>query len=485
MDKIAKTGYTFDDVLLLPGYSEILPKDADLSTWLTPSIQLQIPMISAAMDTVTEARMAISMARAGGLGIVHKNMSIAQQCDAIRKVKKSESGMITDPISIEPEITIAQALDLMKEYHISGLPVVKNEKLVGIVTNRDVAFVENISVPVSDVMTKDKLVTVPPGTSLEKAKEILHQNRIEKLLVVDDQFHLKGLITIKDIKKIIEYPNSCKDALGRLRVGAALGVGTDLEMRTEALLKAGVDVVVLDSSHGHSQNIIRSVRALKTAFPNLEIIAGNVATGTGAKALVEAGADAIKIGIGPGSICTTRIVTGAGVPQITAIMDAHEARKGTKCRIIADGGIRFSGDIVKALAAGADCVMLGGALAGTEESPGETILYQGRQYKTYRGMGSIDAMKAGSADRYFQDKDKDDSKFVPEGIVGRVPYKGRVADTLFQLVGGIRSGMGLTGCATIAALQSTAQFVQITTAGYHESHVHDVAITKESPNYQV
>lgn len=482
MDKIVQQALTFDDVLLLPDYSEVLPDQADVRTRLTPEIELNMPLLSSAMDTVTEARMAISMAREGGLGIVHKNMSSAKQSLEVEKVKKSESGMILDPLSVNPDFTVGQALEIMSEYRISGLPVVQGEKLVGIVTNRDVIFVQDMQTRVSEVMTSKNLVTVPPGTNLEQAKSILHANRIEKLLVVDDQGALKGLITIKDIDKIKKYPHACKDDLGRLRVGAAVGVGPGMMERVNALLQAGADVLVLDSAHGHSKNVLQAARDIKQDFPQTQLIAGNVATYQGARDLLEAGADAIKVGIGPGSICTTRVVAGVGVPQITAIMETVQAclEKG-KC-LIADGGVRFSGDVIKAIAAGAHSVMMGSMLAGTEESPGETILYQGRRYKIYRGMGSIDAMREGSSDRYFQEGS---SKLVPEGIVGRVPYKGKVQETLYQLVGGLRSGMGYVGCANIPQLQNKSRFIQISQAGYRESHVHDVIITKEAPNYQV
>jgi IMP dehydrogenase len=482
MNKVVQSALTFDDVLLLPDYSEALPDEIDTSTRLTADLPMKIPLLSAAMDTVTEARMAISMARAGGIGIVHKNMSIGQQRGEIEKVKKSESGMIVDPVSVEPDYTVGKALELMARYHISGLPVVRGDQLVGIVTNRDVVFVDDMETKISDVMTSRNLVTVPPGTNLAQAKKILHEKRIEKLLVVDEQNRLKGLITIKDIEKIKQYPHAFKDELGRLRVGAAVGVGTDLEARAETLLRAGADALVLDSAHGHSKNILHGVRAIKGNHPDCQLIAGNVATYEGARDLIEAGADAIKVGIGPGSICTTRIVAGVGVPQITAILETVKiCREKNRC-LIADGGVRFSGDVVKALAAGADTVMMGSMLAGTEESPGETILYQGRRYKIYRGMGSIDAMREGSGERYSQESS---SKLVPEGIVGRVPYKGEAGETIYQLMGGLRSGMGYTGCQNIFELQHKARFIQITPAGYREGHVHDVIITKEAPNYQV
>ncbi|MHC1753579.1 IMP dehydrogenase [Humidesulfovibrio sp.] len=481
-DKIIGKALTFDDVLLVPDYSEVLPDSVDVGTQLTPEIRLNIPLLSAAMDTVTEARMAISMARSGGVGVIHKNMSIRDQVREVDKVKKSESGMIHDPVTVHPDDNVGKVLALMSEYRISGLPVVRGDKLVGIVTNRDVRFVTDPGTPVSEVMTSRNLITVPEGINDEEAKRQLHQNRIEKLLVVDDDNQLKGLITIKDIEKVKKYPNACKDDKGRLRVGAAVGVGQDGISRAEALLRAGVDFLVLDSAHGHSRNILNACRALRDAFPDAQIIGGNVATYEGAKALIASGVDTVKVGIGPGSICTTRIVAGVGVPQITAILEAGRAcREANKC-IIADGGIKFSGDVVKALAAGADTCMMGSLFAGTEESPGETILYQGRTYKIYRGMGSIDAMAAGSSDRYFQDKSK---KLVPEGIVGRVPFRGQVTESIHQLVGGLRSGMGYLGCASIEELKQKARFMEISSAGLRESHVHDVIITKESPNYRV
>ncbi len=484
MDKITGFALTFDDVLLAPAYSEVLPDKVDVSTHLTAGLKLNIPLLSAAMDTVTESLLAISMARAGGVGVIHKNMSIERQRLEVEKVKKSESGMILDPVTIPPDYTVGQALQVMSEYRISGLPVVQGDRLVGILTNRDVRFVTDMSTLVSEVMTSKKLITVPVGTTLEQAKEHLHANRIEKLLVVDDNNKLRGLLTIKDIEKIKKYPQACKDDAGRLRVGAAIGVGQETEERASALLAAGVDFLVVDSAHGHSRNILRTVEMVRATFPQCNLVAGNVATYDGAKAVLKAGADTVKIGIGPGSICTTRIVAGVGVPQITAIMEAARAAKELDRHIIADGGIKFSGDVVKALAAGAHTVMIGSLFAGTDESPGETILYQGRRYKIYRGMGSIDAMREGSKDRYFQDTD-DSGKLVPEGIVGRVPYKGPVLDSLYQLVGGLRSGMGYVGCASIPEIQEKAQFVQISPAGLRESHVHDVIITKEAPNYKV
>ena len=482
MDRINSLGLTFDDVLLIPAYSEILPDQADVSTWLTPEIRLNIPLLSAAMDTVTESRMAISMARNGGAGVIHKNMSVAQQKLEVEKVKKSESGMIIDPVTVHPDMTVAAALKVMAEYSISGLPVVENDGLVGIVTNRDVRFVEDDVTLVRDVMTSEKLVTVPVGTPLEIAKEHLHVHRIEKLLVVDEHKKLKGLITIKDIDKIQKYPNACKDPLGRLRTGGAVGVGAGRDERVEALMEAGCDFIVLDSAHGHTRNILTAVEAIRSQFPKCQLVAGNVGTYEGAKALIAAGADTVKVGIGPGSICTTRIVAGVGVPQVTAIMEAVRAcREHDRC-CVADGGIKFSGDVVKAIAAGADTVMMGSMFAGTEESPGETMLYQGRTYKIYRGMGSIDAMREGSADRYSQDKT---SKLVPEGIVGRVPFKGHVSESIYQMVGGLRSGMGYVGVANIKDLQEKPRFTRISPAGLRESHVHDVIITKESPNYRV
>ncbi len=482
MDKVTKMGLTFDDILLLPAYSEVLPDKADLRTSLSREIQLNIPLISAAMDTVTESRMAISMARAGGAGVIHKNMDISDQRKEVEKVKKSESGMIVDPVTVHPGDTVEHVLQMMAEYRISGLPVVEGERLAGIVTNRDVRFVRDLKTRVKEVMTSQALVTVPVGTTLEEAKQLLHRNKIEKLLVVDNSERVQGLITIKDIEKVKKYPNACKDNLGRLRVGAAVGVGEDRDARVQELLDAEVDFIVLDSAHGHSGNIIRSAEAVKSDFPDCQLIAGNVATFEGVKALTKAGVDAVKIGIGPGSICTTRVVAGVGVPQITAIMDAVKACREADCCLIADGGVKFSGDVVKAIASGADSVMMGSMLAGTEESPGETVLYQGRTYKIYRGMGSIDAMKEGSSDRYFQEKA---SKHVPEGIVGRVPFKGPVMDTVHQLLGGLRSGMGYAGCASIPELKEDARFIQISPAGLRESHVHDVIISKEAPNYRV
>ncbi len=485
MQKVTGKGLTFDDVLLLPAYSEVLPNAVDVSTWLTADIKLNIPLLSAAMDTVTESQMAISLARSGGVGVIHKNLSIERQRLEVEKVKKSESGMIVDPVTIPPDYTVGQALEVMSEYRISGLPVVKDGQLVGILTNRDVRFVTDMSTLVSEVMTSKRLVTVPVGTTLEQAKKHLHENRIEKLLVVDDENKLRGLLTIKDIEKVRKYPSACKDDAGRLRVGAAVSVGEESEERASALVQAGVDFLVVDSAHGHSKNILRTIQRIKGSFPKTSIIAGNVGTYEGTKAVFQAGADTVKIGIGPGSICTTRIVAGVGVPQVTAIMEASRAARELDRHIIADGGVKFSGDVVKAIAAGAHCVMIGSLFAGTDESPGETILYQGRRYKIYRGMGSIDAMREGSKDRYFQQDKDDEGKLVPEGIVGRVPYKGPVLDSIYQLVGGLRSGMGYTGCATIKELRENSQFMEISPAGLRESHVHDVIITKEAPNYRV
>ncbi|WP_308620953.1 IMP dehydrogenase [uncultured Desulfovibrio sp.] len=474
---------TFDDILLIPGYSDITPDAVDITTWLTPSIPLRIPLLSAAMDTVTESAMAISMARMGGIGVIHKNMPVAQQRLEVERVKKSESGMILDPVTISSGQTVQEALDLMRDFRVSGLPVVDGDTLVGILTNRDVRFVEDAkAVRVADVMTSERLITVPMGTSLADAKRHLHEHRIEKLLVVDEGKRLRGLITMKDIDKVQKYPNACKDENGRLRVGAAIGIGKDSEARAAQLLEAGADVLVLDSAHGHSVNVLNAIRGVKASFPNCQLIAGNVATYEGARAILEAGADAVKVGIGPGSICTTRIVAGVGVPQVTAVMDGSRAAREMDRCCIADGGIKFSGDIVKALVVGAHAVMIGSLFAGTEESPGETILYQGRTYKIYRGMGSIDAMKEGSSDRYFQEKSK---KLVPEGIVGRVPYRGPVMEAVYQLMGGLRSGMGYVGAHTLDDLFRNTTFCEISAAGLRESHVHDVVITKEAPNYRI
>ena len=474
---------TFDDLLMVPAESNILPRDVDTSSLLTNNIRLNIPIVSAAMDTVTESRTAICLAQEGGIGIIHRNMSIERQVIEVDKVKKSESGMIVDPITIEPEQKVYEALELMNRYRISGVPVIKEKKLVGILTNRDLRFETNLDQPVSKVMTKENLITVSSShISLEDSKKLLHKHRIEKLLVVDENYHLKGLITIKDIEKIKKYPLASKDPLGRLRVGAAVGI-IDREERIDALLTAGADVIVIDTSHGHSAGVLDAVRDTKTSFPKCELIAGNVATAEGAKSLIDAGVDAVKVGVGPGSICTTRIVAGVGVPQMSAIRDAFKMGEKYDIPIIADGGIKYSGDIVKALAAGAHSVMIGGLFAGTEESPGETILFQGRSYKVYRGMGSLEAMKMGSKDRYYQDDMESNLKLVPEGIEGRVPYRGSLSASLHQLLGGLKAGMGYVGCRTTGELRQKARFVRITSAGLRESHVHDVIITKEAPNY--
>ncbi len=478
-------GLSFDDVLILPGYSDILPEDAKTQTVLTKKILLNIPIVSAAMDTVTEARSAIIMARMGGLGFIHRNLSIEEQAIEVDRVKKSESGMIVDPVTATPNTLIKEVLNIMTKYKISGVPVVDGEKLAGIVTNRDLRFETELYKPVKEVMTSENLVTVPEKFTLEESKKILHQHRIEKLLVVDKAGKLKGLITIKDIEKIIKYPNACKDSFGRLRAGAAIGVGSDMMERTERLLKFGADVIVIDTSHGHSLNVIKAVQKIKSSFPDCELIAGNVATGDGAKALMDAGVDAVKIGIGPGSICTTRIIAGVGVPQFTAIENCKEISEKTGVPIIADGGIKYSGDIAKALGAGAHSVMLGSLLAGTKESPGEIVIYQGRSYKAYRGMGSIEAMKQGSSDRYYQKDSEDNEELVPEGIVGRIPYRGTVRENIFQLLGGLKMGKGYVGASSIDELRKKAKFVRISAAGLKESHVHDVIITKESPNYRI
>ncbi len=481
-----KHAYTFDDLLLVPKYSEVLPSEVDVSTRLSRNIKLNIPLVSAAMDTVTESATAITMARHGGIGIIHRNLSIERQRTEVERVKKSESGMIIDPVTVRPDQSIREVLKIMEKFRISGVPVVEEDnKLVGIITNRDLRFETNLDQKVANVMTKDNLITAKEGITLEESKRILHEHRIEKLLIVDDEGRLKGLITIKDIEKIKKYPNSCKDQLGRLRVGAAVGVGADMEERVSALVEVDVDVVVVDAAHGHSKNVIKAVERIKALFPDLEVIAGNVATREGVKALVEAGADAVKVGVGPGSICTTRIVAGVGVPQMTAIMECSEEARKYDIPIIADGGIKYSGDITKAIAGGADSVMIGSLFAGTEESPGELIIYQGRTYKLYRGMGSLEAMKEGSKDRYMCMETDNLDKLVPEGIVGRVPYRGPLADNIFQLVGGLKSGMGYLGCRTIKELQEKAEFVKITPAGLRESHVHDVIITKEAPNYRI
>jgi IMP dehydrogenase len=475
---------TFDDVLLLPGESDVLPKAVETATRLTRNIHLNIPIVSAAMDTVTEARMAIAMASAGGLGFIHKNLSIEQQAAEVARVKRYESAVVADPVTIEPEARLAQAVALMRENGVSGVPVTKKGRLVGILTNRDLRFERNLEQRVEEVMTKD-LVTAREGVTIEEAKDLLHRHRIEKLLVVNEAFELKGLVTIKDIEKIQQHPNAAKDRLGRLLCGAAVGVGPDREARIAALLKAGVDVIAIDTAHGHSRGVIDAVRDTKAHFRNVELVAGNVATSDAADALCKAGVDAVKVGIGPGSICTTRVVAGVGVPQITAVDECARAAEKHGVPIISDGGVKYSGDVVKALAAGASSVMIGSLLAGTEEAPGEVILYQGRSYKSYRGMGSIGAMKEGSRDRYFQSEVSDADKLVPEGIEGRVPYKGSVMMNVFQLVGGLRSGMGYVGCKSIAELRAKPRFIRITSAGLRESHVHDVIIVQEAPNYRV
>ena len=481
-DKFVKMGLTFDDVLLIPAESNVLPADIDLHTRLTRKITLNIPVVSAAMDTVTESRMAIALAREGGLGIIHKNMSIGAQAEQVDMVKRSENGVITNPFFLGPGHTLAEADELMAKYRISGVPICDNGKLIGIITNRDMKFETDMSQLIDNVMTKDHLVTAPEGTTLQEAREILRRHKIEKLPIVDSENHLKGLITIKDIDKAQVYPNSARDEKGRLMVGAAIGATADVLDRVAALVEAGADVLCLDSAHGHSQNILNCVKRIKSLYPDVQLIAGNVATAEGTRALIQAGADCVKIGIGPGSICTTRVVAGIGVPQITAVYDAARVAAEYDVPIIADGGIKFSGDIAKAIAAGGNVVMLGSLLAGCEESPGDTEVYQGRQFKVYRGMGSLGAMACGSKDRYFQQNNK---KLVPEGVEGRVPYKGPVADTIYQMMGGLRAGMGYCGCATIDELRTKAQFTQITAAGLRESHPHDIYITKEAPNYTV
>ena len=485
IDEITE-GLTFDDVLLVPAHSTILPRDANLSTRVSRNIPLNIPLVSAAMDTVTESRAAICMAREGGIGVIHKNNTIQEQAFEVDKVKKSESGMIVDPITMRPNQKIGEALEIMSRYRISGVPITKpNGKLVGILTNRDLRFETSYDLPISARMTKRNLVTVPVGTTLEQAKEHLKHTRVEKLLVVDNDRFLKGLITIKDIEKVKKYPNSCKDSLGRLRVGAAVGPTDDMELRVEALLRAGADLIVIDTAHGHSQGVIDAIVRAKSTFPEAEIVAGNIATPEAAEALIKAGVDGIKVGIGPGSICTTRMIAGVGVPQFTAIQNCSRVAAKYGVPVIADGGVKFSGDLPKAIAAGADSVMVGSLFAGTEEAPGDTVLYQGRTYKSYRGMGSIGAMQDGSKDRYFQSDVGDDVKLVPEGVEGMVPLRGPLSANIHQLLGGLRSGMGYTGCMTIGELQQKGRFVRITGAGLRESHVHDVTITKEAPNYRL
>jgi IMP dehydrogenase len=479
---VIQEGLTFDDVLLQPAHSEITPAEVDTSTRLTRNLQLKIPIVSAAMDTVTEAHMAIALSQQGGIGIIHRNMPIDKQAEQVDRVKRSESGMIVDPVTIDPERTIFEALQVMSRFRISGVPVTKNGKLVGILTNRDLRFETRYDLPISEVMTKENLITVPVGTTLEDARQILHKHRVEKLLVVDEDFALKGLITVKDIQKKVKYPNAAKDSQGRLRVGAAIGSTGDFLERAQELVRKKVDVIAVDSAHGHSQRVMDAVKTVKKSLPNVDVLAGNVGSYEGARDLIALGADGIKVGIGPGSICTTRVVSGAGVPQITAIVECSRATREAGVPLVSDGGVKFSGDITKAVAAGADAVMIGSLFAGTDESPGETILYQGRTFKSYRGMGSMGAMSQGSTDRYSQDPN---GKLVPEGIEGRVPYKGPLADMAYQLVGGLRAGMGYCGCSTIVELQQRAKFLRVTVAGLREGHVHDVIITKEAPNYRL
>jgi IMP dehydrogenase len=482
-DKFEKMGLTFDDLLLIPSESEVLPNQVDVTSYLTNNIKLNIPIVSAGMDTVTEARLAIAIAREGGIGVIHKNMSIKEQAEEVDKVKRSEHGVITDPVYLHPEDKIYDALAIMEKYHISGVPITDhNGTLVGIMTNRDLRFEDNFNQPIENVMTKENLITAPVGTSLEKAQSLLKKYKIEKLPLVDKDLKLKGLITIKDIEKMKKYPNSAKDERGRLRVAAAVGVSKDTKDRAKALYEAGVDAIVIDTAHGHSKGVLDSVAELRKMFPKLDLIAGNIATAAATRALIEAGADAVKVGVGPGSICTTRVIAGIGVPQITAIYDCAKEAQKYNIPVIADGGIKYSGDIPKAIAAGASTVMIGSLLAGTEESPGEIEIYQGRSYKVYRGMGSLGAMKEGSKDRYFQE---DNKKLVPEGIEGRVPYKGSLSETIYQLIGGLRAGMGYCGTRTIEELQKNGKFVRITAAGFKESHPHDVTITKEAPNYRI
>ncbi len=476
---------TFDDVLLLPGYSEVHPRDVETTTQITREITLNVPVVSAAMDTVTESALAIAIAQEGGIGIIHKNLPTAEQVEEVDRVKRSESGMIVNPITLPPDVPISRALELMEKFRISGVPITEGKRLVGILTNRDLRFVRGKDLKVKDVMTREKLITAPVGTTLEEAERILHQNRIEKLPVVDESFQLRGLITVKDIQKRIRYPRACKDHLGRLRVGAAIGVGKDNLDRLEELVRAGVDVIAIDSAHGHSRAVIDTARAAKKMHPSVQLIVGNVATAQGTRDLIEAGADAVKVGMGPGSICTTRVVAGVGVPQISAVLECAAAAADAGVPIIADGGVKYSGDFVKALAAGAHSVMIGNLLAGTEESPGETILYEGRTFKVYQGMGSLSAMASGRGDRYFQEGVKDLKKLVAEGIEARVPYKGQVANVIYQLIGGLRAGMGYCGVASIDDLRTKTRFIRITQAGLRESHPHDVTITKEAPNYEI
>lgn len=482
-EKFINEGLTYDDVLVVPSYSQVLPYQTDLRTYLTRTIRINVPIVSAAMDTVTDAVLAIAIAREGGIGMIHKNMSISRQAEEVRRVKRSESGMIQDPITLHKTAVVADALNIMRENRIGGIPVVdENNKLVGILTNRDLRFERDSQRPIAEIMTSENLITADEGTDMKQAEEILQRHKIEKLPVVDKNGFLKGLITFKDIEKLKSHPNACKDEFGRLRTGAAVGVTYDTEERVEALIKAGVDVIAIDTAHGHSHGVLEYVKRIRKQFPDLQIIAGNIATGEGAKALVDAGADAVKVGVGPGSICTTRVIAGIGMPQLTAVMLAAEALRGSGVPIIADGGIRYTGDIVKALAAGASTIMAGGIFAGVEEAPGETIIYEGRKFKTYRGMGSVEAMKQGSGDRYFQDPEDEIKKLVPEGIVGRVPYKGKLSEIMYQYIGGLRAGMGYAGAKNIEELQQ-AKFVRITTSGIRESHPHDVVVTKEAPNY--
>ena len=484
--RLSEKALTFDDVLLLPAYSAVLPRDTQLSTLLTRNIALNLPLVSAAMDTVTEAPLAIALAQEGGIGIIHKNLSPQKQAAEVAKVKRFEAGVLRDPITVAPDMRVRDAIELQRSHRISGLPVVQGKRVVGIVTNRDLRFEERLDAKVSEIMTpRERLVTVREGATLEEAKALMHRHRLERVLVVDGDFELRGLITVKDITKATEHPNAAKDEYGKLRVGAAISTGADSEQRVELLVKAGVDVLVVDTAHGHSQGVLDRVAWVKKNFPQVDVVGGNIATGAAARALLEAGADGVKVGIGPGSICTTRVVTGVGVPQITAVANVARALAGTGVPLIADGGVRYSGDIAKALAAGAWSVMLGSMFAGTEEAPGEVILYQGRSYKSYRGMGSLGAMQEGSAERYFQDNDANVDKFVPEGIEGMVPYKGSVLTIIFQLAGGIRSALGYCGCRSIEEMRTRAEFVEITSAGTRESHVHDVKITKEAPNYRV
>ena len=484
--RIVEKAYTFDDVLLVPAHSTVLPRDVSLKTPLTRNISLNIPLVSAAMDTVTEAKLAIAIAQEGGIGIMHKNMSVERQAKAVAKVKRHESGIVKEPVTIAPNMLVRDLIDLTRKHKVSGLPVVEDGKVVGIVTNRDLRFEKRLDQTVASIMTpKERLVTVMEGSSIDAARDVMHDHKVERVLVINENWELRGLITVKDILKTTEFPHANKDADGRLRVGAAVGVGADTDERVKALVEAGVDVLVVDTAHGHSQGVLDRVKWVKETYPHVQVIGGNIATAQAALDLVAAGADAVKVGIGPGSICTTRIVAGVGVPQLTAIHNVSEALKGTGVPLIADGGIRFSGDIAKALAAGAHCVMLGGMFAGTEEAPGEIELYQGRSYKSYRGMGSLGAMSQGSSDRYFQDKEDNADKYVPEGIEGRVPYKGPIVQIIHQLMGGLRSSMGYLGCATIEQMHEKAEFVEITAAGMSESHVHDVQITKEAPNYHI